>query len=373
MHCQLRTHSYYRAMNTRTARPRYTFHTLNAMRGLAALIIVTGHTQPLFGGSLFPLGYLALDFFFMLSGFVLAHAYSQRLEAGLTNSRFMIARLIRLYPLYLVALAVAISAMIIERAHGGIYGKLIVYWALFELFFLPVPGRGAFPLFPLNSPAWSLFFELIANAGFGAFHRTLTDNKLALLVAALALMLNGTALYYGTLNIGFRWEHGFGGLPRVGFAFFAGVGLYRMWTKKSVRLPPRFFLGVMTLFGALLCIQLTSIELPVSLLAVLIVIPLIIYLGACCAISGVTSRVAAGLGASSYALYVIHEPIYRFISLAYPDLAESAASMAPWSGIAFLLACFGLALVLEHFVHIPAARFFSSSRLTSATTGAPLD
>jgi peptidoglycan/LPS O-acetylase OafA/YrhL len=347
-------------MNTCTARRRQRFETLDALRGLAALAVVSGHTQDLFGGPIFPLGYLAVDFFFMLSGFVLAYAYGQPLEGGLTVRHFMKARLIRFYPLYLVGLAIAILAMLIERAQGVVYGKIILYWTLLELFFLPVPGVAAFPLFPMNSPVWSLFFELVANAGFGTFYRALTDITLGFVVALFAVLLIGTVFHFDTVNIGLRWENVFGGFPRVGFSFFAGVALYRIWTKKSITVAPPLFFGIVVVFGALISFRYVYFELPVALFAILICFPAIIYFGACCKIFGTTARVAGVLGASSYALYVIHEPIYRCIGLFYPDLSKSAATITPWGGIVFVAACFGLALSLEHFLHRPASKFLSS-------------
>jgi peptidoglycan/LPS O-acetylase OafA/YrhL len=354
-------------MSTYKTRQRQRFETLDALRGLAALAVVTGHTQDLFGGPVFPLGYLAVDFFFMLSGFVLAYAYGQPMESGLTVSHFMKARLIRLYPLYLIGLAIAILAMLVERAQGIVYGKLVLYWSLLELFFLPVPGVAAFPLFPMNSPVWSLFFELVANVGFGIFYRALTDITLRLVVALFAVLLIGTALHFDSVNIGLRWENVFGGLPRVGFSFFAGVALYRIWNKKSIIVAPPLLLAIVAVFGALLSFRYVYFELPVALFAILICFPAIIYFGACCEAVGAAARAAGVLGASSYALYVIHEPIYSCMSLAYPDLAKRAATTTPWGGIVFVASCFGLALLLEHFLHRPASEFLSSIGHTTST------
>jgi peptidoglycan/LPS O-acetylase OafA/YrhL len=345
-------------MNNAGGRQR--FETLDALRGLAALAVVSGHTQDLFGGSIFPLGYLAVDFFFMLSGFVLAYAYGERIEGGLTVGHFMKARLIRFYPLYLIGLAIAILAMLIERAQGIVYGKIILYWTFLELFFLPVPGVAAFPLFPMNSPVWSLFFELVANTYFGIFYRVLTDITLCFVVALLAVLLIGAAVHFDTINIGLRWENVFGGLPRVGFSFFAGVALYRIWIKKPIIVAPPLLFGIVAVFCALLSFRNVYFELPAALFVTLICFPAIIYLGACCKAFRATARAAGVLGASSYALYVIHEPIYRCMSLAYPDLSKSAATIAPWGGIIFVATCFGLALLLEHFLHRPASKFLSS-------------
>jgi peptidoglycan/LPS O-acetylase OafA/YrhL len=191
--------------------------------------------------------------------------HRRRLEVG----HFMKARLIRFYPLYLIGLAIAILAMMIERAQGVVYGKIILYWTLLELFFLPVPGVAAFPLFPMNSPVWSLFFELVANTCFGIFYRALTDITLGFVVALFAVLLTGTAFHFDTVNIGLRWENVFGGLPRVGFSFFAGVALYRIWTKKSIIIAPPLLFGIVAVFGALLSFRSVYFELPVALFAIL--------------------------------------------------------------------------------------------------------
>jgi peptidoglycan/LPS O-acetylase OafA/YrhL len=102
---------------------RHSFVILDALRGVAAAAVVTVHA-PLFFHSVATPGsvpdasghapmtgplfeaYLAVDFFFLLSGFVLAHAYGEKLNDGMTSCQFMRCRLIRLYPLYLLALVI---------------------------------------------------------------------------------------------------------------------------------------------------------------------------------------------------------------------------------------------------------------------------
>jgi peptidoglycan/LPS O-acetylase OafA/YrhL len=135
----------------------------------------------------------------MLSGFVLAYAYGQPPGKWPDGQPFHESAIDP--ALYLIGLAIAILAMLVERTQGIVYGQLILYWSLLELFFLPVPGVAAFPLFPINSPVWSLFFELVANVGFGIFCRALTDITLRLVVALSAVLLIGTSLHFGTVNI----------------------------------------------------------------------------------------------------------------------------------------------------------------------------
>src|ERR1041385_8149717 len=95
------------------------FEALDLLRGLAALAVVAFHVPHIPGTlSLAPRGYLAVDLFFALSGFVLAYAYGAELARGGNIRRFMVQRLIRLYPLYLIALLagalLALNALVLD-------------------------------------------------------------------------------------------------------------------------------------------------------------------------------------------------------------------------------------------------------------------
>ncbi len=90
------------------------FTVLDGLRGVAALCVVQTHTQDLLLGDTLPTAYLAVDLFFLLSGFVLAHAYEERLRQGMTLHRFMLARLVRLYPLYLAGIAIAVPLAVLD-------------------------------------------------------------------------------------------------------------------------------------------------------------------------------------------------------------------------------------------------------------------
>src|SRR5215210_2241655 len=93
---------------------RPVYHSLNGLRGLAALIVVLFHAAALIGTQLAPGGYLAVDLFFILSGFVIAHAYDHRFAEGLGPLAFIRYRIIRFYPLYLLGLAIGASWLALE-------------------------------------------------------------------------------------------------------------------------------------------------------------------------------------------------------------------------------------------------------------------
>ena len=173
------------------------FTTLDGLRGVAAAAVVTRHATDYFswgsqyipslkpGAPPVPVGplfesYLAVDFFFVLSGFVLAHAYWRRLCSGMSAVEFICLRLIRLYPLYLIALVFAIAAACIEVVAGGRSVTSLVKNIIPAVLFLPAPALTVFgTLFPLNMPTWSLFFELVANSGFGVIGKRIKPVMLA--------------------------------------------------------------------------------------------------------------------------------------------------------------------------------------------------
>ncbi len=98
------------------------FLALDAMRGVAALIVVFFHSPGLFGRFLFTRGYLAVDFFFMLSGFVLTFAFQSKLDAGLKTVTFVKQRLVRLYPLYFLGLTLGLLDAVFQRTSGQFSG-----------------------------------------------------------------------------------------------------------------------------------------------------------------------------------------------------------------------------------------------------------
>lgn len=134
---------------------RHKYQTLDGIRGIAALMIVLHHTGYYFSGLPFARSYLAVDLFFVLSGFVIAEAYSTRLKDGLSCFEFMRIRIIRLYPLYLLGTLLGI----IHIAGVMMGGNNSENWTVFELLItaavailmLPTPINQT--LYPLNGPS----------------------------------------------------------------------------------------------------------------------------------------------------------------------------------------------------------------------------
>ena len=197
---------------------------LDTLRGIAALCVVAFHAHGVFGGfpHWFAKGYLAVDFFLMLSGYLMARTSEPRLAAGLSPLRFMIARYRRFWPM--MALGSLIGVPYLWVRAGDFVHFLPVLIANFLL--LPWPlGR---LMFALNIPAWTIFFELVANTVHVFALRNLRIRTIAGL-ALLALVVTIAALRsYGTLDLGARPENFLAGFPRIFLAYLLGILLHRL-------------------------------------------------------------------------------------------------------------------------------------------------
>lgn len=316
--------------------------TIDALRGVAALFVLLGHAATFFDLQHIPRFWLAVDLFFLISGYVLATVYAPRFREGQTAVAFLKARFIRLYPLYLVGLSLgmvsAIAALAVKR--GDLAAGEFVMAALTGLLMLPSPTWSAEDsLFPLNFPAWSLFFELVANLVLALLWRRLTTSVLLLIILVSA----GAMLAYGDPGAGEAWSRIVGGFPRVGFSFFLGVLLqrYRRQQQGPGWMPWLAAAGL----AAILWLR----DLPGGALAdfatVFLVFPAILWLVA--EREPKHGRIAHILGAMSYPLYVIHAPLISIITRAIVFFGGKPEPMAPWLGLATILSLCGFALLLD--------------------------
>jgi peptidoglycan/LPS O-acetylase OafA/YrhL len=358
---------------------RELFVTLDGMRGVAALMVVFWHSEYLTGFRP-QSGYLAVDLFFVLSGFVIAHSYDQRLEKGMGWLAFMRVRFIRLYPLYFAGMVLASGAMLASMAIGAKTNwRLadVVISLAFSLLALPSPelASGNHLLFPLNSPAWSLFFEWIINLLYAVFFFWLSIRRLAVVavIGAISLMLV-TTLYHD-LNTGFFWSTALGGVPRVVFSFTAGVLLLRVYKAGRIALRSGAFVPMLLTF-AVLCYGPPEAWRPAyDLFASLVVFPLLTLAGA----SSQPSRAIKPfemLGAASYPIYILHVPL---LGITVSGLAKVAhvdpAAFAPWGGFAFVLFALVVSWTAVQVYDIPVRRLLSerlgSARRLAAARHAP--
>ena len=289
------------------------FATLDAMRGVAAIAVAAMHWSKIDDLGWLPSAYLAVDLFFVLSGFVIALAYDNRLASGLAARQFMTVRVIRLYPLY--ALGTALAALLVvsgidaDWSRGGF--ALALGSGAVMLPALPHDDFGT--LYPLNDPAWTLMFELLANAAFAVGHRWLSTRVLTGWVATAALVLLVVVLDEGSMERGWAWEGVAVGLARVMFAFPAGVLLcrwYRAGRLPDWHVPPLLIVAAMAAVLALPAHATGDALRDVGIAALLW--PLLVVAGV-----GAPLRRAAvvggWLGRISYPLYAVHGPVMALI------------------------------------------------------------
>ena len=306
---------------------RHAFVTLDAIRGVAAISVMFHHYAHMYqsGVKLFGMSFIAVDIFFCLSGFVLGYSYSARLAAGMSARKFMIRRLVRLYPFYLIALAIGAGAfaidIVLQRTSGFDFGNFIVAAGL-GLFFLPYLHGGTGPapyydftntVFPFNDPAWSLFFELFANGIYAAYAWTYRSLLAVIVVSSIGFLI---AVWYFKTRIGWGFLNFWGGFPRVTLSFFSGGLIFHIW--KDARLPPLRISSLAVLAAVALLLAIPPYKPPAFLvISVFALIPLLILAGVQNEPAQPALPVCRWLGRISYGLYAIHIPIYTAFDVTF--------------------------------------------------------
>ena len=314
--------------NSILSKPHYLI--LDGLRGVAAIMVVAFHIFEAHSpGPLYQIinhGYLAVDFFFLLSGFVIGYAYDDR-WGKMTIGGFFKRRLVRLQPMVVMGAVIGALCFYFQKSSvlWPVIGEVPMWKMLLIMLIgftmLPIPPsmdiRGWNEMYPLNGPAWSLFFEYIANILYAVGIRKFSNKALAVLVFLAACVLihycvtgtsgdliGGWSIEPAQLRIGFT---------RVMYPFFAGLLLSR--TIRLIHLKYAF------LWCSLLLIAVLSIPrlggsnhlwmngLYESLI-IIFIFPLIVFLGAIGEVKGkVPTRICKFFGDISYPVYIIHYPI----------------------------------------------------------------
>jgi peptidoglycan/LPS O-acetylase OafA/YrhL len=297
------------------------FLVLDGMRGVAAFAVILDHVSSTTLRAWFPGRYLAVDFFFVLSGFVLAHAYGQKLGQGtLSPLSFMRVRLIRLYPFYVLGLALGVLLPVLAALRGwGDASPLpeLATVAAFSVLFLPAPAFSwtGGHLYPFNGPSWSLFFELVANLIYGFVARYLTWLVLGVGLGVMALLVAFTVMRHEDLGPGWLWPHFDAGLSRVIYCFFAGVAVYKL--RDQVKLPAMPAWASVIALLAIFAVPAAGLwRQGFDAFAALVLMPLLVALASGAKVSGRAARLCATLGLLSYGVYALHVPVMSLVSFA---------------------------------------------------------
>lgn len=218
----------------------HNFATLDMLRGIAAFAVLVGHCREWLNP--FVYGLFAVDLFFVMSGFVIAHAYERKLASNLSALEFLAIRIIRLYPLYIGGAALGIVFLAANHAYSLV--KLIEI-SLFSVFMLPTPGPMADLIYPANPVAWSLFFEICINFLYALTFKRWTTRALIVGSAISFIFLIACRIYLHNFDFGWSWGNVVGGLARVSYGFPMGVLLYRLWSggHLTIKAPAPLVIG----------------------------------------------------------------------------------------------------------------------------------
>lgn len=317
------------------SKPHYEL--LDGLRGVAALLVIWYHvfegfaTTPI--DQRFNHGYLAVDFFFILSGFVVGYAYDDRWKTTMNTKNFFKRRLIRLHPMVVMGAVLGAVTFCIQGCekwdgtHVSI--SMVMLALLLNLFLIPaVPGtgpevRGNGEMYPLNGPSWSLFFEYIGNILYALFLRRLSTRQLTVLVILAGIGLASFAIgnFSGFGHLGVGWSLSDynlpGGFLRLLFAFSVGLLMSRIF--KPVKIRGSFWICSIAV-AVLLSIPHIGGEESLWMngiydsVCILVLFPVLVWLGA----SGKTTDRGTAmtckfLGDISYPIYIVHYPfMYLF-------------------------------------------------------------
>lgn len=297
------------------ATPNRKFATLDAIRGIAAVCVMGFHYALLDND--FPLkfsnAFIDVDLFFCLSGFVLMQAYGGWAEGPRGIAEFVKVRLIRLYPMYVIGIIIGIAAFEISSAAmiADGTGRLSVSILLAFLMLPDLSGTIYIPysitngIYPLNIPAWSLFFEVLANVALAARRWSQVNLLFMIAIAGVALAVASVALR--TINGGFEASTMIIGLLRMSYNFAAGALLMKLFQSgllARVALPP-----ILPILGVIAISAVLPASGRLDLAVILLVVPFIIASATRDPLSRAGLAICDWLGRISYPLYAIHYPL----------------------------------------------------------------
>ena len=351
------------------AKPHYPI--LDGLRGTAALLVVAFHLMesvtPDQSANLMRHGYLAVDFFFALSGYVIGYAYDDRWP-GMSVLSFVKTRLIRLHPVVVIGPLLGLAAYFLDpftaTPHAPTFMAAVVALVAGVLL-IPswtLPDRGT-DYFPYNGVFWTLFLEYVANLVYVFVLRSLGKGWLALLTLIAAVVLVWRAAVHNTIHLGYDWHTLEMAPVRLAYPFLAGLLLQRTVKMSPVRLGWLPLSVVMVVLFAAPWIWLKGFGgWPLNGLydaaVVIIAFPLIICAGAHAAPGKAWANICTQLGRLSYPLYGTH---YALIYV-YADWIQATKPALPQIievGVATWLLAIAIAWVVVFVWDEPIRRWLS--------------
>jgi peptidoglycan/LPS O-acetylase OafA/YrhL len=335
------------------------FDILDGLRGVAALAVVIFHFMEWvftdFSKNFIAHGFLAVDFFFCLSGFVIGYAYDDRIQQ-MGIGAFFKARLIRLHPLVVLGSVLGLLAFLLDPFASPVaydWGRLFLLF-VGSLFLIPLPlmEERAFNLFGFNAPAWSLFWEYAANIFYAFVLYKVGRRTLSILTILAAIGLCLVSYRAGNLLGGWSKDNFLDGGARVAYSFLAGLLIYRSnWIIKN----KIGFWGLAGLLSLAFLMPWSEWNWLTELIVVLFYFPLLVSLGAGSSLSPGWKKVCRFSGSISYPLYMTHYAVIWIFGNYYtnekPPIGELPYIIIP--GIILLVV---IAYLVMKFYDIPLRR-----------------
>jgi peptidoglycan/LPS O-acetylase OafA/YrhL len=341
---------------------------LDGLRGVAAIMVVAFHLCETHSTShldqIINHGYMAVDFFYVLSGFVIGYAYDDRWNK-MNLKGFFKRRLIRLHPM--VVMGMIIGAITFYFQAGALWPNIseTAVWKLLLVMIigatlLPVPLsmdiRGWHEMHPLNGPGWSLFYEYVANIFYALFVRKFSKTALSILVFLSACALIHLAVTSPNGDVIGGWaiepDQIHVGLARLMYPFFAGLLLSRI--AKPTKIKHAFLICSIMIVVVLSIPRIGGashlwMNGLYDSLCIIFIFPLIVYIGASGTINGkYVSKISKFLGDISYPIYITHYPlIYLYTAWVFANKmplskAWPMALLVLFSAIVIAYACLKL-------------------------------
>lgn len=342
------------------------FDALDGLRGIAALGVVVFHftecVYPDYSKNFIGHGFLAVDFFFCLSGFVIAYAYDSRIMQ-IGKLAFFKARLIRLHPLVVLGTLLGLIGFLSSPWSSTVshYTWLnISLLTLGSMLMIPLPfmEERFFNLFSFNAPAWSLFWEYIANLLYAFLLYNISRRLLGILVILAALILGFVSYRAGNLMGGWSKTNFWDGGARLAYSFLAGIFVNRSQWIVSNKIG---FSGLALMLAAALMMPTFSHNWLAELLVVLGYFPLLIALGAGTKISPFTQNVCRFFGELSYPLYMTHY-VALWIFASYLAKFKPSIHQITWVIVVGTCSLVLLATLFMLFIDKPIRKYLSSKQ-----------
>jgi peptidoglycan/LPS O-acetylase OafA/YrhL len=348
------------------------YEILDGLRGVASILVVIFHVFETYSGDRFHQiinhGYLAVDFFFLLSGFVVAYAYDDRWDK-MTQWDFYKRRLIRLQPMVIVG---TIIGALLFYFQGGAAMPLVTATPVWKLLLVMVVGFTMIPLLPsmdirgwqethpLNGAAWSLLYEYIANILYAVLIRRFSKTMLTIFVILSACWLVNFLVWGPQGDVIGGWSVDKTqvsiGFIRLLYPFFAGVLLMRMG--KLIHIKGAFavcslliivFLSVPRIGGAT-HLWMNGIY---EAFVIIVIFPLIVSIGAGGSLISKSSiKVCKFLGAISYPLYITHYPL-MYLHIAWVNNNKVPMAQGLLGGFGLVIIAIAIAWVSLKFYDEP--------------------